>query len=153
MIIQGSSQTPTFLSTQFKMLTFRCAVLCLVITAFCETLRPHWGHHSSLDLFQLNSLNLVLTRFLWEWEDELCLNDCAKDSQPVWPMVIWSLLISKLGNHHSLLWSLCSYRLLFLVPSVLCAQNWKFSDVALEKSFTQLLNLLHRSCILNAFMS
>ena len=92
----------------------------------------------SLGLISPDLLNLVLTRFLRAWEGELRLTDRAKDSSPVWPVVIWSLPISELGKRNSHIWSLCSYWLLFLTPSVLRARKLKIFCRCFWKIFVRL---------------
>ena len=104
----------------------------------------------SVNLFLLNLLNLDLTRFLQEWENGLYLNDCAKDSPPVWPrecdllsLISWAS-ITLLVNRHS---GLC-----VPTPSVLRVWNWKYSTIILKKLFTWLLNLLHCFRVVSPFM-
>ena len=117
-IIQGLSKTPTSL-----VLDLKCKLLDVQCCDWSSLLFVWHCILIGAITWPLDSLNLVLTRLLQEWEDELHLKDCAKDSPPVWLMVIWSLLISELGKRNSRIWSLCFYWLLFLVPSVLCARS------------------------------
>ena len=100
----------------------------------------------SADLFLLNSLNIDLTRFLQEWENRLHLNDCAKDSPPVWP-------------REYDLFSLTSWASITCLSLVTLANVFLLATIFISISFTclklltWLLNLSHCFFVVSAFMS
>ena len=75
-----------------------------------------------------------LSRFLWEWENRLHLNDCAKDSPPVWPREDYLFPLKSWASITSL--SLINQVTVFLLATI-------FSSISLKIFCHHFENVVH----------